>query len=619
MDRRNFLKKAMAGAAVLSAGCAAKNGGAELSGNRPNVLIINIDDMGYGDMSCHGNPYFKTPNIDKLHGESVRFTQFHAAPMCTPTRGQLISGMDALKNGSRWVGTENTHLRTDIPAMPEIFKGAGYSTGLFGKWHIGDNYPMRPQDRGFDEVVWFPQQEVGTVNDYWGNDYFDDTYEHNGEHKKYEGYCTDVWFDLAMDWMKKKQRKGQPFLCWVPTNVVHGPYFVEQQYRDRVDIPNAPNDIDTFFAMIVNLDDNMGKLDAFLEKTGLKDNTIVIFMTDNGGTGGYNWYNAGMRGLKTMLWEGGHRVPCFVRWPNGKISGGRDINELAQVQDLLPTLLDLCGVPYPSRAQFDGDSLARQLKQEAPMPDRMLVIQFQRRLEIQKWDACIMQGPWRLVNAIDADPKDSPEQQEILMQRKRNRVIKLELYNIEKDPHQDRDVIDWHPEVVARLKAHYEKWWDSVQPHLKIERPIVIGNDAENPSLLAASAWAKTYFTQIDNVLDGRAANGYWNIAADRAGEYEFELRRWPKEADTPIAGKTDITFTDTYTYGRKKEGTALAITEARVQIQGSDQRKAVGPEDKACVFKLRLNKGPAKLRTWFYDKEGKQLCGAYYVYVTRK
>jgi arylsulfatase A-like enzyme len=616
-----FIQTAAWGAAALSTGCLGKSAPFGSAGSakttRPNVLIVNIDDMGYGDMSCHGNPVFNTPNLDRLHGGSIRFEQFHAAPMCTPTRGQLLTGVDALRNGARWVGTENTHLRPDLPTMPEIFQQAGYRTGIFGKWHIGDNYPMRPQDRGFEEVVWFPQQEVGTVNDYWGNDYFDDTYEHNGERKPFKGYCTDVWFDLAMNWMSEKSDKDEPFFCYIPTNVVHGPYYVEDEYRDRVDIENLSPDIETFFGMLVNLDDNMGRLEKFLEEKGLRENTILIFMTDNGATGGYNTYNAGMRGLKTQLWEGGHRVPCFIRWPQGNLRQPGDIRELTQVQDLLPTLLDLCNIAKPESARFDGISLAQQLRGKEPMPDRILVVQFQRNLNIKKWDACIMWGPWRLLNARDVDPHDSEERKKEILARRHE--IHLELYNVEDDPHQDVNVIGQHPDIVKTMKAAYEEYWARTEPDLAIERPIIIGNNAENPSFLAATAWARTYFTQIRNVLEGRRANGYWNVVVDQAGEYEFSLRRWPKEARTPLQGVANIKYTDPYVYGPKAAGKALPIKEARLKVGDFDSRKAVEENDQEVVFTTHLEPGPAQIKTWFYNEEGKMLCGAYYVYVRRK
>ncbi len=623
LNRRQFLSRVTAGAGLLSLGalpgCMESASSKMLSlKKQPNVLLVNIDDMGYGDMSCHGNPHIKTPNIDKLYSQSLRFPQFHSAPMCTPTRGMLLTGVEAMKNGARWVGTENTHLRTDLPTIAEMFRDAGYRTGLFGKWHVGDNYPMRPQDRGFQDVITFPQQEVGTVNDHWGNDYIDDTYSDNGVLKPYKGFCTDVWFNEAMKWMKDRNDKNERFMCWIPTNVVHGPYYSTDEDRARIDTSDKSKDMETFVGMVVNLDDNIGRLLHFMDDQGLSDDTILIFMTDNGVTMGWGLYNAGMRGLKTMLWEGGHRVPLFIRWPNGSLRAPGDIHGLVQVHDLTPTLLELCNVPPAPAAKFDGMSIAPQLRGEKDLPDRILVVQFQRQLQMKKWDCCIMYGPWRLLNVRDIDPNDPPEVVEELQRRRRKYEINLGLYNVEKDPHQDHDVIDQHPDIVAKMKAHYETWWADVEPWLEMEHPVVIGSDAENPSYLCATAWAETYFTQMSNVLDGRPANGWWNLVVDRPGEYEFELRRWPREAMAPIAGTANIYLDDDYVYGPVKKGKALPITEARIQIMGHDQRVAVAEHDTNVKFRLRLNRGKARLRTWFYDANGKSLCGAYYVYATR-
>jgi arylsulfatase A-like enzyme len=617
MNRRDFLKNTAAGLGLLSMAGYVETL-SHLKPKRPNVLIINIDDMGYGDMSCHGNPALKTPNLDNLHSQSIRFTQFHTAPMCAPTRGQLISGVTALRNGARWVGTAQTNLRSDIPTMSEIFKEAGYHTGLFGKWHIGDNYPRRPQDRGFDETVWFPQQEIGTISDYWDNDYFDDIYEHNGVKKRYKGFCTDVWFQESMKWMEKCSKSDRPFMCWLPTNVVHGPYYVDQKYRDMANMPDKHPEVQTFFGMMLNLDENIGKLLEWFDETGLRDDTIILFMTDNGVTHGYSVYNAGMRGYKGHLWEGGHREPLFISWPNGGIGKPRDINELAQVHDIAPTLMELCSIDKPANADFDGMSLVKQIRGEKQMPDRILVVQFQRAVEIKKWDACIMWGPWRLLNAIDADAHDSPERMAMFQKRKREYQINLELYNVRDDPHQDKNIIDKYPEIVRKMKDHYQKWWAKIEPELEIDRPIIIGNDAENPSAISCMTWAETYITQKSDILKGARSNGYWNLQIDREGTYKFELCRWPKEAEATISGSAKVVYADDFVYGKEKIGKALPITDARIQIYKYDKKINVKANDKAAIFTLQLNKGRKKLRTWFYDKDGNWLCGAYYVYIKR-
>lgn len=588
---------------------------------RPNILLINIDDMGYGDISAHGNPRVKTPHLDRLHNESIRFKQFHVTPMCTPTRGALLTGMDPLRAGARWVGTDATHLRTDLPVMSEILQEAGYRTGLFGKWHTGDNYPFRPQDRGFEKTLWFPQQEIGTVGDYWSNDYFDDVYIEDGVPRRFEGFCTDVWFNEAMQWMKEKNA-DEPFFCMIPTNVTHGPYYAPEESRERFGMPHLPKEVQTFFATLLNLDDNIGRLLAFLEREGLEDNTIVIFMTDNGATMGFNTYNAGMKGMKINLWEGGHRVPLFIRWPEGNLREPGSIHGLAQVQDLLPTLLDLADVAPPAKARFNGISLAPVLRGERyELPDRKLVVQFQRKVRIDKWDACIMWGPWRLLNAIDVHPGASAAYREEVMARRRNDwEIKLELYNVELDPHQDNDLIDVYPQIVKEMKAHYEAWWEDVQPEMTIRPRIRIGNEAENPSKLNASSWANVYFTQKSNILEGARRAGDWRVIADESGTYRFTLRRWPEEAGAPLSGSATYTRTDAFVHGPEDTGVALPITEARLRIGDQiDQRKPVAPDDTGIEFTVELDAGPHRIETWFLDENAQWLCGAYHLDVLRE
>ncbi|MBW3599978.1 MAG: arylsulfatase, partial [Planctomycetes bacterium] len=337
---------------------------------RANVIVVITDDQGYGDLSCHGNPVVRTPNLDQLYSESLRHTDFHAAPMCTPTRGQLMTGLDAFRNGAMNVSSGRTLLRRGLPTMADVFAASGYRTGIFGKWHLGDNYPFRPHDCGFHEALWFPSSHINSVPDYWNNDYFDDTYLHNGRRRKYDGYCTDIFFAEAIDWMKRQADQGQSFFTYLPLNAPHGPLFVPERYRRPVrerlsaaeaklpDLnPGQRASLVSFLAMIENIDENVGRLESFLADHGLRENTLLIFLTDNGSTFGPRYYNAGMKGGKTTLWEGGHRVPLFVRWPGGGFAPPRDVGELTQVQDLLPTLIDVCGLAPPADATFDGVSL----------------------------------------------------------------------------------------------------------------------------------------------------------------------------------------------------------------------------------------------------------------------
>jgi arylsulfatase A-like enzyme len=558
---------------------------------KPNVIIVLSDDQGYGDFSCHGNPVVKTPNLDRLHDEAVRFTDFHAMPMCTPTRGQLLSGRDCLANGAMNVSSGRAFLRRELPTIADVFAASGYRCGQFGKWHLGDNYPYRPQDRGFHETLWYPSSHIGSAPDFWDNHYFDDVYAHNGRREKFSGYTTDVFFREALKWMRAEAGAGRPFLCYLPTAAAHGPLLVPEKYR-RLYQDQKPN-VARFFGMIANLDENVGRLESFLRETGLRDNTILIFLTDNGGTVGVPVYNSGMRGRKVDLWEGGHRVPCFIRWPAGKLRAAGDLAELTEVQDLLPTLIDLCGLRKPRGLRLDGVSLARLLRGQQPhLADRKLVIQFSRMNapSPQKGDAAVLWQRWRLV-------RDQ------------------ELYDLRSDPAQQTNIIAQAPEVAAKLRAHYDRWWSGVAPKADELSAITIGADAENPCQLSPADWADAFFDQGAQVRSGLERNGPWNVTVDRAGTYEIELRRWARETDAGLrAGLPARAHTD----GEFPAGVALPIARARVKIAGFEETREVGPADKAVVFKAKLKAGRTRLETWFYDEAGKELCGAYYVYVAR-
>ena len=545
---------------------------------KPNVIILLTDDQGYGDLSCHGNPVLKTPNLDRLHDEAVRFSDFHVTPKCTPTRGQLMTGWDALRNGATSVTAGRAVLRRGIPTMPEIFAASGYRTGLFGKWHLGDNYPYRPMDRGFQESCYFLGWGLSFSAPEFANTYSDGTYLHNGVRKKFTGYCTDLWFDRAMAWMKERKANGKPFFCYLPTNVPHGPMQVPDKYANLYRKPGLPA---AFFGMIANLDENVGRLDAFLRETGLRDNTILIFMTDNGGTGGVKLFNAGMRGAKSTPYEGGHRVPCFVRWPAGKLGAPRDIATPASNTDILPTLMELCALQKPAAARFDGVSLAGLLTGKRRLPDRMLVVQQDENPE-PFVPAAVIWNQWRLVNGT-------------------------ELYDIKADPGQKNDIAPQHADVMAKMRAHYERWWARVEPGLREYQPISIGSDKENPTRLSCSDWIKVYCDNGGHVRNGEGGpqGSLWVVFIEQDGNYEITLRRWPAEFDLPLQAA--------------EQGKAFPIARAKLTIAGQEVSAAVAPGAKAVTLRLKLKGGvKTELRAWFQDAAGKDLCGAYYASVLR-
>jgi arylsulfatase len=567
--------------------------GADAPGSpkKPNVIVVLTDDNGYGDLSCHGNPVLKTPHFDAVHAQAVRLTDFHVCPMCTPTRGQLLTGMDALHNGASSVSAGRSMVRRGIPTLADAFRAAGYRTALYGKWHLGDSHPHLPHARGFQDAVYHLGWGITSMADTWENDLFDGRFFHNGTLKPYPGYCTDVFFDLTMKWIEDRQARNEPFFVYLPTNVPHTPHWVAEKYKQLY----AGKGPAPFFGMMANLDENLGRLDAFLRQRGLLDDTVLIYMNDNGATAGAAVYNAGLRGRKTTYYEGGHRSACFVRWPAGNLRKPCDLDALTEVQDIFPTLLDLCGVPKPANARFDGISLAGYLKgTDESIPDRTLVVQYGEQPNgraLLKWDSAVMRGKWRLVHG-------------------------KELFDLRSDPGQEKDVASQHPEIVRSLRDHYEKWWAGIEPTLEDFEPISVGSDAANPVTLTSADWAKVYCDNMNNLRTGKSANGPWHLLVEKPGTYEIELRRWPKAADAPIAGPVPAFKAKD---GGLPAGVPLPIAKVRLKVGPLDETRPVGPQDKGITFTVPLSAGKQPMQTWCYDAAGKELCGAYFAYVRRQ
>jgi arylsulfatase A-like enzyme len=576
--RREFLKTmgtAAASAPMLSLvpACVAQGSRVSQQNKPPNVVLVITDDQGYGDLSCHGNTVLKTPNLDSLYGESVRLTDFHVSPTCSPTRAALMTGRYCNRTGVWHTVMGRSLLRRDEVTMADVFGASGYRTGIFGKWHLGDNYPFRPQDRGFDDTLVHGGGGIGNTQDYWGNDYFDDTYFRNGKPEKFAGYCTDVWFDEAMKFIEAN--KDRPFFCYLPTNAPHSPFRVPERYSD----PYWGKGVKALFCgMIANIDENMGRLMDRLKQLGIEDNTILIFMTDNGTSGGR--FDAGMRGRKGSEYDGGHRVPCFVRWPAGGMAGGVDVTKLTAHIDLLPTLIELCSLTGPEGVQFDGADITPLLKGKAQsLPDRTVITDSQRVEYPIKWrKSAVMTDRWRLINGE-------------------------ELYDMSVDPGQTTSVADKHPDVVAKLRNEYEAWWAGISTTFTDYCEIIIGSDKENPCKLTSHDWHAHGPWNQDQVRQGQKRNSYWVVEVDRGGDYEIELRRWPKEAGAAITAPVD--------------GEAISAQKARLKIADFDQTKQIPKDARAVTFKAQLKAGKTRLQTWFIDGEDDSR-GAYYVYVKR-
>ncbi len=568
---------------------------------KPNVVFILTDDQGYGDLACHGNPYIKTPNLDKLHSESVRFTDYHVATTCAPTRAGLMTGKNCNKVGVWHTIIGRELLRREEVTMAEIFKQAGYSTGIFGKWHLGDNYPFRPQDRGFDEVLIHGGGGVTQTPDYWNNDYFDDTYFHNGKPQKYSGYCTDVWFSEATKFISKQKK---PFLCYIATNAPHSPYNVSdkysQPYKNNPKITN-PN----FYGMITHLDEQVGQLIYKLKKEGLYENTIIVFMTDNGSAGGVKFdskgevvsgYNAGMRGIKGTPYDGGHRVPFFLHWPKAGYNQGKNISTLTSYTDVLPTLIDLCKINYSRHIAFDGKSLLPLLQgKDKNWPDRLLIADVQRDEFLVKWkQSSVMTKQWRLVN-------------------------RSELYDMEHDPGQKNNIASQHTDVVKTLEQAYEQWWQDVSVRANEYSRFIVGSPRQKVTILTSHdlhaekdypAWNQ------EMVRAGNKVNGFLALEAAEAGKYEIQLRRYPVESNlalAAIAPKGELA-----PGGRPYlPGVAIPVKKVKVSIGSIQYEKEVKADDTAISFTLPLPKGNFNLTTVLQDALNQEW-PAYYVYIKK-
>ncbi|MEZ6065475.1 MAG: arylsulfatase [Planctomycetaceae bacterium] len=574
-------------ALLLCAGCVMiVNVGTVATAAAPNVLLIMTDDQGYGDIAAHGNTMIQTPALDRLHAESVRLTNFHVDPTCSPTRSALMTGRYSTRTGVWHTIQGRSFMDPAETTLAEVFAANGYRTGHFGKWHLGDNAPLRPQDQGFEEVLMCGGGGVTQTPDWWGNDYFDDVYrDESGRPEQFSGYCTDVWFREATRFIEESQQQQRPFFCYLPTNAPHGPYNVADEYADPYRQQGVPRDMAKFYGMITNIDENVGRLLVTLDQRGLTNDTIVIFMTDNGtaagvagrreSSDGWQGFNAGMRGQKGSQYDGGHRVPCFIRWPDGQLSGGRDIDVLAAHVDLLPTLAELCGLNFQPDRPLDGRSLVPVLRRTSRrrLVGPTLFVHSQRIEFVQKWrNSAVMTQQWRLVDG-------------------------KQLYDMSSDPGQQQDIAGQHPDVVKRLTAAYEGWWESLSPVFYEYVRIDLGSPAENPASLTCHDWHtgdKPVPWHQGMVANDPPHNGDWAVNVVEQGRYRFTLRTRPA--------------------GVVRE---LPPGVARVEIGGQTREIPVEAGQLRSDIELTLPAGPAMLRCSLVPTTGEPR-GAYFVDVER-
>jgi arylsulfatase A-like enzyme len=562
----------------------------------PNVIVVITDDQGYGDLSAHGNPELKTPELDKFRSESTAFERFQVSPTCAPTRAALLTGLHEFRCGVSHTLMGRSLLKPGIPTLPEMFRRAGYRTGIFGKWHLGDAYPCRPEDRGFEDVFVHGGGGIGQTPDYWGNSYFDPMIRSRSGWEKTSGYCTDVFFNQAIGWLKGRAAEKKPFFLHLATNAPHAPY---------IPPPGGPQDeAGAFFTMIQNIDANFGRLMATVAEAGIANETIVIFLTDNGSAMARP--RAGMKGRKGTPDEGGTRVPCFIRWP-GKIQAGREVKELASHLDLLPTLTSLCAIERPTGWKGDGVDLSQALLSKADFPKERLLF-----TQVGRWRGDEAASRFRARDFAVRDP--------------RWRLVGLELFDMQTDPEQKQNVFAEHPAEAQRLLTAYGRWWDEVLPVVREPVRYVIGSEACPLIRLTAHDWWPSKETEasgaeacathesLKRLLKAAqvaatrnplpSTSGHWKLEAAREGNYEIVFALLPPEA--PPAERSEL--------AKLRKGTA--------HIRAGQEEIQLEIREGASSFKMPmdLEAGPLDLEIWFDGQLlNERILGAFFASVEYK
>lgn len=571
--------------------------------NRPNIILIVTDDQGYGDIAAHGNTLINTPHIDRLHSESIRFTNFHVDPTSAPTRAALMTGKYAHRVGVWHTVKGGNHLRASEITLPQILKTNGYKTAIFGKWHLGANYPFRPIDRGFESWLGLGDGGVNTTDCYFWNDRVNDMYWHNGKREYREGYNPDVFFNSAMDYIANS-KPDAPFFIYLATYLPHTPYsFPLPDFQKKYEGLGLPKEVAAFYASIEHVDNKIGELRKFLADKDMADNTLLIFISDNGSAEGAKIFNAGMSGQKGSLLEGGHRVSCFMYYPNGNLGKARDINTLAAHLDILPTLCDWFSLKIPVQMDFDGVSLLPLIKDEKfNYSNRTLIVETQREIETNPKASTIMTQRWRLVGHE-------------------------KLYDIQNDPGQKNDLAEQHPEVVKKLMVDFGKYWERVTPNDRFIPTPIAGTTLDEEIFLSVSEQRQGNLWNHGHIAQGLEAKGEWHIEIWEEGDYEIEVRRWPREASAPFSGIPDTNKkadawspdgpVDKLLYGgRFKE---LPVGFVSLKTGFFFEKRELSGNEELSLFNVHLPKGNTTIDAVLYDKEGNYLTSAYYVYVRKK
>ena len=484
--------------------------------DRPNVILIITDDQGFGDIGYNGNTKINTPNLDNLANESIRFNNFYVSPVCAPTRSSLMTGRYSLRTGVRDTYNGGAIMSSDEITIPEVLKEANYKTGIFGKWHLGDNYPSRPSDQGFDESLIHLAGGIGQVGDitnyFQGNkSYFDPILWLNNKKKKYDGYCSDIFTNEAINFVDKN--KSERFFCYLSFNAPHTPLQLPKKYYEMykdLDPEKVSNqdkiimsekdieDAKKVYGMVSNIDDNIGRLLKKLDELGISDNTIVIFMTDNGPQ--QRRYISGLRGLKSDVYNGGIKVPFYLRYPR-IFTEGQDTDVFSAHIDVLPTISKLCGLNLPDNRIIDGIDLLSNIKKQ----NRSFFSYWTRRLPELYNNVSVQKGDYKLVGNTDYN---SP-------------ITDFELFDITKDPYEKNNLIEIKKTKASMLKIEMDSFYNNlIKSKNLIDQPrIIIGTEFENPTILNRNDAGGERGIWAQNEI-----YGFWRIKM-MEGKYNFKFK----------------------------------------------------------------------------------------------
>ncbi|MDA0347051.1 MAG: arylsulfatase [Verrucomicrobia bacterium] len=491
--------------------------------DKPNIILVLTDDQDFYDLGFHGNPEVDTPNIDKFASDSLEMGRFYVSPLCSPTRASIMTGRSHQRTGILHTSRGATRLADDETTIAEILSTAGYRTGVFGKWHLGDNYPSRPQDQGFEETFYHKSGGIGQPPDEDGS-YWKPVVYHNGEREVHDRYCTDLFFDKAIEYIQREDHR--PYFVYLPTNVPHGPNDVDQEYYQPFMDKGVNEQTARIYGMVKNLDENFGRLMEELERSGDKENTLVIFMSDNGGVKRVG-FQGDFRGHKGDIYDGGIRAPFFVRWPTG-ISSKQKLNTIAAHYDLLPTFAALAGAILPKGLELDGRNILPLWTKGTvgELKERTIVIQFVKSIEQALYKcASIINQDYKLV----LNPESAFDSSFVA-----NRdAIELALYDIANDPGESKDIAVKHPKVVEKLLSDYEAWYSSVNASRNMQ-PGRIHIDPTKEDPVHLSRYQEGYHWHHDSLPEGWMLNvikeGIYRLHITDSNKYPFTLTDFWKE-----------------------------------------------------------------------------------------